>query len=82
MSRSYDSEVSEAIAQVVVVHGLPCVVDDNLTTLALRQSPIDDIFAERTASVSDMTMTITGDVTKPAAVVDVNKCDFRVFEIA
>jgi len=27
-------------------------------------------------------MTITGDVTKPAAVVDVNKCDFRVFEIA
>ena len=69
------------IAQVVAVHGFPCVVDDNLTTLALRQPPIDDIFAERTASGSDMTMTITGDVTKPAAVVEVNKCDFRVFEI-
>ena len=70
------------IAQVVAVHGSPCVVDDNLTTLALRQSLIDDILAERTASGSDMNMTITGDVTKPAAVVDVNKCDFRVFEIA
>ena len=79
---SYDSEASEVIAQVVAVHGFPWVVYDNLAALALRQPPIDDIFAERTASGSDMTMTITGDVTKPAAAVEVNKCDFRVFEIA
>ena len=70
------------IAQVVAVHGVPCVVDDNLTVLALRQPPIDNIFAQGSTCGFDMTMTITGDVTKPAAVVDVNKCDFRVFEIA
>lgn len=66
--------------------GFPCVVDDNLTTLALRQPPIDDIFAERTASDSDMTMSRTVWL-EPASVIDVNLSsrpvhNSRLFEVS
>ena len=48
------------------------VVDDSRTALALRKSPVDDVFAERPTSGLDVTVTITGGITRPTTVVDVD----------
>ena len=85
MSRSYSSEESGQVvsqAQVVAIHNREIVIHEHMTSLAVRQSPEHNVLAEWATGSLNMTVTITRDVAIPAAVVDVNKCDFRVFEIA
>lgn len=38
------------VAEVVAVHGVPRVADDLLTALALGETPVDDVLAQRTSS--------------------------------
>ena len=48
------------------------VIDDGRTALALRKSPVDDEFAERTSLRLHVSVTIAGDITRPTTVVDVD----------
>lgn len=59
-------------AKVIAVHHVPRIADDDGSSLAVRQSPVDDIFAERPTSGLDVTVTITGGITRPTTVVDVD----------
>ena len=48
------------------------VVDDSRTAFALRKSPVDDEFAERTSLRLHVSVTITGGIARPTTVVDVD----------
>ena len=48
------------------------VVDDSSAALALRQSPVDNELAERSSLRLHVTVTITGGITRPTTVVDVD----------
>lgn len=61
------------------------VIDDGRTALALRKSPVDDEFAERTSLRLHVSVTIAGDITPSATVEDLsssarapNLCRFPV----
>ena len=61
------------------------VVDDSRTAFALRQSPVDDEFAERTSLRLHVSVTIAGDIAPSATVEDLsssarapNLCRFPV----
>ena len=61
------------------------VVDDSRTAFALRKSPVDDVFAERTSLRLHVSVTITGDIAPSATVEDLsssarvpNLCRFPV----
>jgi hypothetical protein len=42
-------EAAEVFAEVVAVLGVPRVADDHLTALALGETPVDDVLAQRTS---------------------------------
>lgn len=72
-------------AKVIAVHHVPCIADDDGSSLAVRQSPVDDVFAERPTSGLDVTVTITRNITPSATVEDLsssarapNLCRFPV----
>ncbi len=46
-------------AEVVAVHGVPRVADDHLTTLAVRQTPVDDVLAQRTTRSTNVSVSVT-----------------------
>ena len=88
MSRSYSSEESGEVisqAQVVAIHDRELIIHEHMTSLAVRQSPEHDILAEWATSGLNMTMAITRDIAKPAAVVDVDhpsgSLDSRFFSV-
>lgn len=45
------------------------VVDDSSTAFALRKSPVDDEFAERTSLRLHVSVTIAGDIASPTIVI-------------
>lgn len=73
MSRSGGSvEAGHVVAQVVAVHGVPRVIDNDLPTLTLREPPVDDVLAQRTSGGLHVSVTIAGDVAEASTVVDVD----------
>ena len=50
-------EAAEMVAEVVAVHGVPRVADDHLTALAVRETPVDDVLAQRTTCGLHVPMT-------------------------
>ena len=49
-------------AKIVAVHHVPFVTNNDGSSLAVRQSPVDNVFTEWSTSSLDMTVTITRDV--------------------
>ena len=72
-------------AKVITVHHVPRIADDNGSSLAVGQSPVDNVFTEWSTSSLDMTVTIAGDVAILTAVVDVDhpsrSLDSRFFPV-
>ena len=72
-------------AKIVAVHHIPFVTNNDGSSLAVRQSPVDNVFTEWSTSSLDMTVTITRDVAILTTVVDVNhpsrSLDSRFFPV-
>ena len=72
-------------AKIVAVHHVPFVTNNDGSSLAVRQSPVDNVFTEWSTSSLDMTVTITRDVAILTAVVDVDhpsrSLDSRFFPV-
>ena len=72
-------------AKIVAVHHVPFVTNNDGSSLAVRQSPVDNVFTEWSTSSLDMTVTITRDVAILTTVVDVDhpsrSLDSRFFPV-
>ena len=72
-------------AKIVAVHHVPFVTNNDGPSLAVRQSPVDNVFTEWSTSSLDMTVTITRDVAILTTVVDVDhssrSLDSRFFPV-
>ena len=72
-------------AKIVAVHHVPFVANNDGSSLAVRQSPVDNVFTEWSTSSLDMTVTITRDVAILTTVVDVDhpsrSLDSRFFPV-
>lgn len=72
-------------AKIVAVHHVPLVTNNDGSSLAVRQSPVDNVFTEWSTSSLDMTVTITRDVAILTTVVDVDhpsrSLDSRFFPV-
>ena len=72
-------------AQVVAIHDRELIIHEHMTALTVRQSPEHNVLAEWATSGLNMAMAVTRDITKPAAVVDVDHpsglLDSRLFSV-
>ena len=72
-------------AKIVAVHHVPFVTNNDGPSLAVRQSPVDNIFTKWSTGGLDVTVTITRDIAILAAIVDVDhpsrSLDSRFFPV-
>ena len=72
-------------AKIIAVHHVPFVTNNDGPSLAVRQSPVDNIFTKWSTGGLDVTVTITRDIAILAAIVDVDhpsrSLDSRFFPV-